>query len=72
MSGYVYRGNEPWTRPQQRNKPGPKPGIAPFDPTACGTMRGYRQHRAHGQEQCRDCLDAQNDYRNANRNKQKE
>lgn len=71
MAGYVYRGAEPLNpreiRPPSWAKPGSEPGarkkpIPPFDPTLCGTLPGYRQHRRHGQWQCRGCLDAHNEY----------
>lgn len=46
-------------RPSHWAKPGPKPKpLAPFDPALCGSMKGYRQHRRHGTEQCQPCKDA--------------
>lgn len=74
MPGYVYRGTQKEApgeiRPAHWGKSGPKPAtkpfrpspLKPFDPAKCGTMPGWRQHRAHGQKECRLCMDAQNDY----------
>ena len=46
-------------RPAHWAKPGPKPKpLAPFDPSLCGSMNGYRQHRRHGMVQCQPCKDA--------------
>jgi len=64
--GYTFKGApEPprklteGPRPSHWAKPGPKPKpLAPFDPSLCGSMRGYRQHRRHGIETCRACKDA--------------
>lgn len=58
MSGYIYRGIPPSPEPV-------------FDPSKCGTPAGYEQHRRHGQERCRNCLDAYNVYRNAWREKKR-
>ena len=73
MAGYVYRGagseSPREIRPANWAKSGRKPGrpkgipmLKPFDPAKCGTMPGWRQHRAHGQKECRACMDAQNEY----------
>lgn len=71
MAGYVYRGTTPLDpreiRPPSWAKTGSKPGtnkkpLAPFDPTLCGTMPGYRQHRRHGQWQCKECQECHNAY----------
>jgi hypothetical protein len=63
--GYIYGGTDfDATRPAHWAKPGPKPRteLPPFDPTLCGTMPGYRQHRLHGQKQCTKCNGAQSKY----------
>lgn len=71
MPGYVYRGTDLYTPPtiEKRAKSGPKPRteLPPFDPTLCGDMSGYRQHKVHGQPHCRACLDAHNVYKRAYR-----
>jgi hypothetical protein len=64
--GYTFRGvpDAPrklteGPRPAHWAKPGPKPKpLAPFDPALCGSMKGYRQHRRNGMEQCQPCKDA--------------
>jgi hypothetical protein len=68
VAGYVYRGDQPaapgsvntveWSTSPRK----PRFELPPFDPTFCGSMKGYRQHRSHGQQQCRECLDAHNVY----------
>jgi len=52
MAGYVYRGSQPYITEAQAVRRGV------FDPTACGTNRGYKQHRRHHQDACQRCLDA--------------
>jgi len=67
---YIYRANEnvARTKPapyviQEEPRPEPRPRTLPaFDPTLCGTMPGYRQHRLHGQKQCTKCNGAQSKY----------
>lgn len=73
---YVYRRDEPINRlptapyatleirPAEWAKPGPKPGEhkKPYDPTLCGSMNGYRQHRRFKEPQCPRCGDAYNEY----------
>lgn len=36
--------------------------AAPRDLPACGTYRGYQQHRKAGEKACRACKDARRDY----------
>lgn len=75
MAGYKYGGTEFYvpTAIEQRSKPGPKPRteLPPFNPTLCGSMDGYRQHRIQGQYRCRRCLDAYNVYQTAYRAKRR-
>ncbi|MFP5367479.1 MAG: hypothetical protein ACLGIS_11625 [Actinomycetes bacterium] len=52
---YVFKG-EP--EPAPRNKP--KPLI--FDPSKCGTRKGYKQHQNHGVPTCTACRSAHNEY----------
>lgn len=53
---YQYNGPETWNGPRQR---------LVFDPTKCGTRKGYRQHQNHGVPVCDDCRKAHNAYMNA-------
>lgn len=55
---YTYNGPETWTGPRQ---------TLVFDPTKCGTRKGYRQHQNHGTPTCPECRKAHNTYMN-NRN----
>ena len=52
-----------------RGKPDPKPRNAPrplvFDPSKCGTRKGYKQHQNHGVPQCDECKAAHNEYMKA-------
>ena len=51
---YVYRGTVHDVTPvRDPSTPGPKP--APFDPSMCGSRKGYKQHRRHGQDACGPC-----------------
>lgn len=34
----------------------------PFDPSHCGTTRGYKRHRNHNVPMCQPCRDAKNRY----------
>lgn len=65
MPGYKYRGT---------NFDVPKEGkpklTAAFDPSACGTTRGYKQHRRHYQEACAACKRAYADEMAERRRKQ--
>lgn len=36
-------------------KRGPKPKTPVFNPSRCGTLSGYKQHRQHGQDACAPC-----------------
>lgn len=71
--GYVYGGTEKDTvRPATWAKSGPKStGLAPFDPSKCGTNAGYQQHGRHGRPKCDRCrvamLEYQAEYRARNR-----
>lgn len=55
---YTYNGTQPWTKPRQ---------TLTFDPTKCGTRKGYRQHQNHAIPACKPCRQAHNTYMN-NRN----
>jgi hypothetical protein len=46
MPRYGYGGSERFRGPRQ---------VLVFDPSKCGTRKGYRQHQNHGVEQCSDC-----------------
>jgi hypothetical protein len=51
MPGYVYGGTDFYVEP-------PAKRVGVFDPTACGSPRGYKQHRRHREDACQSCLDA--------------
>lgn len=55
---YVFRGTPD---PAPRNRPRP---LA-FDPTKCGSYKGYKQHQNHGVPVCTACREAHNEYMNA-------
>jgi hypothetical protein len=70
---YVYRGTLRDIGPERRAEiakrlreapvrtqsiPGPKPRYRLFDPSHCGTFRGYKQHEKTGTEKCQPCKDA--------------
>jgi hypothetical protein len=57
---YVYKGTQRDLEPVEpyiprKGKPGPKPKPLVFDPSKCGSQKGYKQHRRHGQEACDPC-----------------
>lgn len=56
---YRYNGAETWSGPRQ---------TITFDPSKCGTRKGYRQHQNHGIPACQACKGAHNTYMN-DRNK---
>lgn len=67
MSPYVYRGTQPDLEPvvphiPRKGKPGPKPKPLVFDPSKCGSHKGYKQHQRHGVEICDGCRKANADY----------
>lgn len=70
MSGYVYKGKEPFA-PQAPHAPrsGRPRTKAVFDPSKCGTRAGYVQHRRHGQEPCLPCRVANAAYSSAHARK---
>lgn len=77
MSGYVYRGKEPYV-PQEPREPRepdaprisrPPAILSPFDPSKCGERKGYAQHRRHKQEPCQPCRVANNAYQRAHKRK---
>jgi hypothetical protein len=53
MPGYKYRGTnfDVPKDPLRRSR-------GKFDPTACGTPRGYKQHRRHYEDACQPCRKA--------------
>ncbi len=61
---YVYRRTEdiareptaPYVLRESETEP---EHYARFDPSRCGSMSGYWQHRRHGQSQCPRCDQAQ-------------
>lgn len=54
--GYVFKGKDKYTPPA-------KPLT--FDPSKCGTRKGYRQHQNHGIYICTACRAANAVYQNA-------
>jgi len=50
---YAYRGPEKHVPPVKR---------LTFDPTKCGTRKGYRQHQNHGIHMCTACRAANTEY----------
>ena len=59
MAGYVYRGTQFDVPDAPATPAASKPTRSRgFDPDACGTMRGYKQHLRHREEACRNCKDA--------------
>lgn len=44
--------------PRTPSTPGPKPKAPVFEPSHCGTYRGYKQHEKTGTEKCQACKDA--------------
>jgi len=61
---YKYRGNVHDVKPVTEHTPERRDGRlrGPFDPSLCGTRRGYRQHQNHGVEICDACRKANTDY----------
>lgn len=55
---YVYRGDRPY-EPRTREK---TKVTESFDPSACGTNKGFNRHYRAGEEACEPCREARNAY----------